>query len=108
MGDGAFDGWYGSEHPRLLRALLVIGGRGSDVAEVVDEAFVRAYERWDRVGRMTSPAGWTYRTALNLLRRRWRRASLEALLPLRATSGASEEAPSSDCDRTSVLRGTGG
>src|SRR3546814_18566405 len=95
MGDGAFVGWYGSEHPRLLRALLVIGGRGSDVAEVVDEAFVRAYERWDRVGRMTSPAGWTYRTALNLLRPRWRRASLEALPPLPATVTASREAPSS-------------
>jgi RNA polymerase sigma factor (sigma-70 family) len=38
---------------------------------------VRALERWDRVQHMASPAGWTYRVGVNLLRRRARRAAIE-------------------------------
>jgi RNA polymerase sigma-70 factor (ECF subfamily) len=51
--------------------------------EVAAEAFARALERWDRVGEMASPGGWTYRVALNLVRRRARRAALERRLLLR-------------------------
>ena len=54
--------------------------------EIADEAFARAYERWDRVGAMESPEGWTYRTALNLgkrSRRGWRlRASQESAVAI--------------------------
>lgn len=41
--------------------------------EAADEAFARAFERWDRVGAMDNPAGWVYRVGLNWGRRRlWR------------------------------------
>jgi DNA-directed RNA polymerase specialized sigma24 family protein len=43
----------------------------------VDEACARALERWSRVQKMRSPAGWTYRVALHMLRRRQRRAGRE-------------------------------
>jgi RNA polymerase sigma factor (sigma-70 family) len=78
----AFESWYRAEHPRMLAALAVVA-RDPDLAqEVVAEAFARAFQRWDRVGEMDSPGGWTYRVALNVLRRRARRAALERrLLP---------------------------
>lgn len=97
MTDGRlFDEWYRTEHPKLLRALIVVAGTQGEVVDVVDEAFARAYERWDRVGEMRSPAGWTYRTGLNLLRRRWRRASMEALLHRRGAVDTAGSAPSAD------------
>lgn len=39
---------------------------------MAQEALLRAYERWDRVGAMDSPVGYVYRTALNLHRSRVR------------------------------------
>lgn len=58
--------------------------------EAVDEAFSLALERWTRVGAMESPAGWTYRTALNALRRRQRRAAVESRLLRRSMAGNGE------------------
>lgn len=72
-----FDDWYEAQHPLVLAALTVASGRPDVAAEATDEAFVRAYERWDRVRRMASPGGWLYRVALNDLRRRCRRQSIE-------------------------------
>ncbi|HEX6597484.1 MAG TPA: sigma factor-like helix-turn-helix DNA-binding protein, partial [Acidimicrobiales bacterium] len=77
-----FETWYRDEHPRVLAAMAVVA-RDTDVAkEVTAEAFARALERWDRVSTMDSPGGWTHRVALNLVRRRARRAAVERrLLP---------------------------
>jgi RNA polymerase sigma factor (sigma-70 family) len=80
MGDVEFDRWYLVEHARVLTALTVVSGDPHLARDAVDEAFARAFERWSRVGGMDSPAGWTYRTALNVLRRRVRRADVEARL----------------------------
>jgi RNA polymerase sigma-70 factor (ECF subfamily) len=78
-----FETWYRAEHPRLLAAMAVVA-RDTDLArEATAEAFARALERWDRVQEMDSPGGWTYRVALNVLRRRARRATLERRLLLR-------------------------
>jgi RNA polymerase sigma-70 factor (ECF subfamily) len=76
----SFDGWYRSEHPRVLALLTVAAGDPDIGSEITSEAFVRALERWDRVGEMDSPAAWTYRVGMNLLRRRLRRAAFERRL----------------------------
>lgn len=97
VGGDDFEQWYAGEHPKVLTALVVAVRDESLAAEATDEAFVRAYERWGRVGAMASPAGWTYRTALNLVRRRHRRRRLEMQLHLRRTPGGhSGWAPPSD------------
>jgi RNA polymerase sigma factor (sigma-70 family) len=72
-----FSAWYREQHPLVLAALTVASGRADVAADATDEAFVRAYERWDRVRRMASPGGWLYRVALNDLRRRCRRQAIE-------------------------------
>lgn len=95
MGILEFDEWYREQHPRLVSSLVVVAGQVGVAAEVVDEACARAFERWDRVGAMASPGGWTYRTALNVLHRRRWRASLEDRLQRRANGGAEVHAPSS-------------
>src|SRR5690242_16611333 len=73
--DDAFAAWYRHEHPRLLAAMAIVT-RDLHVAEdVTADAFARALVAWPRVSNMESPAGWTYRVALNLARRRARRAA---------------------------------
>ena len=60
---------------------MAVTARDLELArDVTAEAFARALERWDRVGSMSSPGGWTYRVALNVLRRRLRRGALEERL----------------------------
>lgn len=73
----SFEEWYEARHARLLATILLATG-SLDVAEdAVDEAFTRALLRWDRVSGMASPEAWTYRVAVNVARRRWRRESFE-------------------------------
>ncbi len=73
----AFEVWYQAEHARVLASMLLICGDLDEAAEATDEAFARAYERWERVSGMAAPGGWTQRVALNVVRRRARRRSLE-------------------------------
>ncbi len=75
-----FEVWYGEAHGPLVRALVVIAGDVDTASDVVAEAFSRAFERWELIGSSTNPTGWTYRVALNLVRRHARRASIEARL----------------------------
>ena len=72
-----FAAWYRAEHPKVLGSLTVLCGDREVASEVADEAFARALAHWRRVSAMASPGGWTYRVALNQLRRRHRRRTAE-------------------------------
>lgn len=89
MDDAGFERWYLGEYPRVVAAIRVRAGDADLAEEVVAEAFVRALERWPRVGAMRSPGGWTYRVADNLLKRRLRRARFER--QARQPTGAAHE-----------------
>jgi RNA polymerase sigma factor (sigma-70 family) len=78
--DAAFAAWYRSEHPRLLAAMTIVTRDLHTAQDVTSEAFARALAAWNRVSVMDSPTGWTYRVALNVARRRARRAALEQRL----------------------------
>ena len=71
----------------LFRRLWLVTGNRAE--ELMQDAFLRVWERWDRVGGMDDPIGYLYRTAMNLFRKRYRRA----MLALRRNGGAT---PSSD------------
>jgi RNA polymerase sigma-70 factor, ECF subfamily len=72
--DGAstFEEFFLGEHERLFQALYLLTGDRYEADDLAQEALLRAYERWDRVHSMDSPAGYVYRTALNLHRSRLR------------------------------------
>src|SRR5688572_21026277 len=72
-----FAAWYLREHPKVVAALTWVSGDPHLAADACDEAFARACADWRRIGQMASPGGWVYRVALNVVRRRMRRASLE-------------------------------
>jgi RNA polymerase sigma-70 factor (ECF subfamily) len=68
----AFEDFFLAEHERLFQALYLLTRDLQEADDLAQEAFLRAYERWDRVGSMDSPAGYLYRTAMNLHRSRLR------------------------------------
>ena len=88
-----FDEWYRREHPRLAASLVVVSGDVDAAADATDEAFARALDRWASVSTMASPTGWTYRVALNVLRRRKRRALLERHVVREVTGSADPVLP---------------
>jgi RNA polymerase sigma factor (sigma-70 family) len=74
----SFEDFFRAEHERLFQALYLLTGDRHEADDVAQEALLCAYERWDRVGSMDSPAGYVYRTALNLYRSRLRKLAVRA------------------------------
>jgi RNA polymerase sigma-70 factor (ECF subfamily) len=72
-----FERWYRELHPSLVSVLAATVGEADLAKDAADEALARAWRHWKRVSVMASPEGWTYRVALNVVRRRQRRRSLE-------------------------------
>src|SRR5262245_4014410 len=50
-----FDDFFAAERTRLFGALAVMSGNRAEAEEVMQEAFLRVWERWDRVAAMDSP-----------------------------------------------------
>jgi RNA polymerase sigma-70 factor, ECF subfamily len=70
----SFEEFYRLEHVRLFRALCLVTGSRQEAEDVMQEAFMKVYERWDRVVGMNRPQGFLYRVAMNEFRSRYRRA----------------------------------
>jgi RNA polymerase sigma-70 factor (ECF subfamily) len=101
-----FDAWYAVTRPTMASALTAWCGDPSLAADALDEAFVRAIERWDRVRSMDQPAGWVWRTATNVARRRMRRHGLEGRALRRHSAGraaATRELSGDDVDLRRAL-----
>ena len=75
---GVFEDFFEAERGRLLRALYLLTGNREEAEEVLQDAFVAVWERWDRVQTMDDPTGYLYRTALNRHRSALRRAARAA------------------------------
>jgi RNA polymerase sigma factor (sigma-70 family) len=88
-----FEDWYAGEHSRLFSSLLVLTGDRDLAADATDEALSRALQHWDRVRAMDSPEGWTYRVAVNVVRRTGRRHGMEQRLLHRLASSPGRVAP---------------
>jgi RNA polymerase sigma-70 factor (ECF subfamily) len=85
----AFGAFFGEHYERLGRAMYLLTGDIGEAEDLAQDAMVRIYERWDRVGSMDSPEGYLYRTAMNLYRSRVRRAAVR----LRRGPAAAPEDP---------------
>jgi RNA polymerase sigma factor (sigma-70 family) len=72
----SFEDFYEVEHGALFGALCLIAGNRHDAEELMQEAFLKVWQRWDVVQGLGNPAGYLYRTAMNEFRMRYRRAKL--------------------------------
>ena len=88
----AFESFYVEQREELLalmQALCRSTGRG-EVEDLVQEAFVRAYLRWDTISTFDRPDLWLRRVAVNLSISRYRRLQSEARRLVRL-AGTSDE-----------------
>ena len=72
----SFEDFVDVEHVRLFQALFLVTGSRSEAEEIMQDAFLKLWERWDRVGHMDDPTGYLFRTAMNLHRKRLRKAAV--------------------------------
>lgn len=62
---GTFDDFYLDHVGEVARALALTLGDHELGMEAADEAFTRAYAKWDTIRHFDNPAGWAYRVGLN-------------------------------------------
>src|SRR5262245_47657723 len=70
-----FEEFFGVEHARLFGALCFVTGDRHEAEEIMQDAFLRLWERWDD-GRIADPSAYLFRTAMNVFRNRYRRSVL--------------------------------
>ncbi|MFC4104754.1 SigE family RNA polymerase sigma factor [Micromonospora zhanjiangensis] len=68
-----FDAFYHAHFRALTVQLCAYTGDLAQAQDVVQEAFCRAFSRWERVARFDDPVAWVRRVAWNLATSRWRR-----------------------------------
>jgi RNA polymerase sigma-70 factor (ECF subfamily) len=57
----------------MVRSLAVAAGDREVAADCVQDAFMRAYVRWNRVSRLDDPVGWVRHVAVNRMRDHFRK-----------------------------------
>jgi RNA polymerase sigma-70 factor (ECF subfamily) len=65
-------------HDRLFRALYFVTGTYEDAEELMQDAFLKLWERWDTIETIEDPTAYLFRIALNGSRMRARRARVAA------------------------------
>jgi len=64
------------EHVRLFKALYFVTGDREEAEDLAQEAFLKLWERWDRIDTIDDPTAYLFRVALNGFRMRRRRATM--------------------------------
>jgi RNA polymerase sigma factor (sigma-70 family) len=96
-----FEAFYEAEARTLFRRVWLVTGNRAEAEEIMQDAFLLVWQRWDRVIGMDDPVGYLYRTAMNLFRKRYRRA----MLAVRRTVGlASSNDDFADADDRQDVR----
>ena len=78
MGETApsFEEFYEATFRRVFTALCLVTGNRHEAEEIAQDAFLRVFERWDRVRSLEDPIGYLFRVSMNVFRSRYRRALL--------------------------------
>ncbi|WP_194911494.1 RNA polymerase sigma factor [Catenulispora rubra] len=73
MATTSFDDVYAATAPRLIGQLYLVIGDLAEAQDCVQEAYARAWTRWDKLTRDGGdPVGWVRSTAYRLAVSRWR------------------------------------
>jgi RNA polymerase sigma-70 factor, ECF subfamily len=73
-----FDELFLDVHDRLYRALYFVTGSSHDAEELMQDAFLKLWERWDAIDTIADPTAYLFRAAFNGFRMRMRRARIAA------------------------------
>ena len=71
-----FEAFFQKNHADVFACFRLLARDAGEAEEIAQEAFLRLWQRWDRVAAMERPDGYLYRTAMNVWRSRRRRAAV--------------------------------
>jgi RNA polymerase sigma-70 factor, ECF subfamily len=71
-----FDTFVEEEHVRLFKALYFVTGNREEAEDLAQDAFLKLWERWDRIDTIEDPTAYLFRVALNGFRMRRRRMAM--------------------------------
>ncbi|MBQ1052425.1 SigE family RNA polymerase sigma factor [Micromonospora sp. C51] len=91
-----FDEFYRGSRQRLLGYVYVLTGDLTEAQDAVQEAFIRAWQRWSSVGGYDDPEAWVRVVAARIAVSRWRSLRSRARAYLRHGAIDSVPAPSTD------------
>lgn len=96
-----FNAFYNAHFRVLALQLHAYAGDLTEAQDLVQEAFCRAYTRWDQVAGYDDPVAWVRRVAWNLATSRWRRQRRAAAYLLRQRE---QHDPGPNPDRVAVVQ----
>ena len=73
---GGFAEFFEAQRDRLLRTFTVITGDRAEAEDIVQDAFVNVWQRWDRIAALDDPRAYLNRACLNGFLSRSRRAKV--------------------------------
>jgi RNA polymerase sigma-70 factor (ECF subfamily) len=99
--DDTFKRWFGP----MVRSLAVAAGDREVAADCVQDAFMRAFVRWNRVSRLDDPVGWIRHVAVNRMRDHFRKSERggRAVGRLRAQQPMVADAPAEPTELGALL-----
>ncbi|MGW0825073.1 SigE family RNA polymerase sigma factor [Streptomyces sp. NPDC002845] len=101
MTEEEFDAFYAAAFPRLTGQLYAFTGDHSEAQDVVQEAFVRAWDRRREFLAEGAPEAWIRTVAMRLAVSRWRRA--RRWLELMRHAPPPEHTPGPDPERAVLV-----
>lgn len=72
----SFELFVAAESTKLHGALRLLTRDRAEAEDLMQDAFLKVWERWGHVRSLDDPTGYLYRTAMNLYRKRRRRAAV--------------------------------
>lgn len=69
-----FRTFFEDEHRRLFKTLYFVTGDRTEAADLMQDAFLKLWERWDRIDGIEDPTAYLFKVALNGNRTRARSA----------------------------------
>jgi DNA-directed RNA polymerase specialized sigma24 family protein len=71
----SFDDFYAGSVGRVISQLYAMTGDRTEAEDIVQEAFTRAWERWDKIARYADAEGWVRTVAWRISVSSWRKCA---------------------------------
>jgi RNA polymerase sigma-70 factor (ECF subfamily) len=96
-----FDEFYLGSLRRVSGYVFALTGDRAETEDLVQEAFSRAWQRWDRTRELTDPEAWVRTVAYRLRVSRWRRVT--AGVRAHRRHGAPQDVPELSVDYVALI-----